>query len=79
MKSVNALHKAEFITIREAADRSGWSPGYVRSLASCGCLDSDRSSGRIMVDAECLATLLRARAARRRRPQLRLVWSDPEL
>lgn len=63
----------ELITVREAAERSGWSPNYIRSLAACGKLDSHRSSGRIMVDAECLGILLRARASRRPRPRLRLV------
>lgn len=63
----------EFINVREAAERSGWSPGYIRSLAACGKLDNDRSSGVILIDAGCLAILLRARASRRRRPKLRLV------
>jgi hypothetical protein len=64
------------ITVREAAKRSGWTAGHIRNLAQCGKLESDRSEGRIMVDAECLAILLRARAARKPRPKLRLVINN---
>ena len=66
-------NKPEFILVREAALRSGWSAGYIRSLAACGKLTSERSAGRILVDAECLTILLRARASRRHRPRLRLI------
>lgn len=69
----------ELITVREAAERSGWSPGYIRALAACGKFDSDRSTGAILIDADCLAILLRARASRRRRPQLRLVVNNSHL
>lgn len=69
----------ELITVREAVTRSGWTPGYVRALAACGKLDSDRSTGAILIDGGCLAILLRARASRRRRPQLRLVVNNTHL
>lgn len=74
MKFVNAVPNPDFLTVREAADRSGWSPGYVRSLAACGSLDCDRSTGRILIDVDSLGVLLRARASRRRpQPRLTLV------
>jgi len=76
MRSVSTLPPIELITVREAVERSGWSAGHIRSLAQCGKLESDRSEGRIMVDAECLAILLRARAARKPRPKLRLVINN---
>jgi hypothetical protein len=79
MHPIRIVPPIELITVREAAARSGWSAGYIRSLAQCGKLDSDRSEGRITVDAECLAILLRARAARKPRPKLRLVVSNPHL
>lgn len=69
----------ELITVRHAAERSGWSPGYIRALAACGKLDCDRSTSTILIDGECLAILLRARASRRRRPQLRLVVNNSHL
>ena len=68
----------EQLTIREAADRSGLSPSYLRAWVACKKLTADRSTGTILVDADCLAQLLRARAARRRpRAKLRLVVSNP--
>lgn len=73
MRSISTLPPIELITVREAVDRSGWSAGHIRSLAQCGKLESDRSEGRILIDAECLAILLRARADRKPRPKLRLV------
>ncbi|THF59857.1 hypothetical protein [Ollibium composti] len=73
MRAVSTTPSIELIAVQEAVRRSSWSAGYIRSLAQCGKLDSDRSSGAILIDAECLAILLRARAARRRRPRLRLV------
>ena len=76
MRSVSTLPPIELITVREAVERSGWSAGHIRSLAQCGKLESDRSEGRIMVDAECLAILLRARAAGKLRPRLRLVINN---
>lgn len=69
----------DWITVRKAAELSGWGANYIRSLAACGKLDSIRSSGLILVDTECLLILLRARASRRRRPRLRLVVSNPHL
>lgn len=69
----------EFLTVRQAVTRSGWTAGHIRSLAQCGKLESDRSEGRILIDAECLAILLRARAARRPKPKLRLVISNDHL
>lgn len=79
MRSINTKHTADLISVREAAVRSGWSPGHIRSLAACGKLDCDRSTGVILIDAECLAILVRARASRRRRPQLRLVVNNSHL
>jgi|GEM_PF-4452813 hypothetical protein len=76
MRSVSTLPPIELITVREAVERSGWSAGHIRSLAQCGKLESDRSEGRIMIDAECLAILLRARAARKPTPKLRLVINN---
>jgi len=69
----------ELITVREASARSGWSPGHIRALAACGKLDSDRRTGAILIDGCCLAILLRARASRRQRPQLRLVVNNSHL
>jgi hypothetical protein len=64
----------EQVTIREAAERSGLSPSYLRGWVASKKLAADRSSGTILVDADCLELLLRARAARRRpRVKLRLV------
>lgn len=71
--------KAEFIPVREAARRANWTPGYIRSLIGCGKLSATRHCGMIHVCAEDLATILRARAARRRRPRLRLVVSNSHL
>ncbi len=76
MRSISTLPPIEFITVREAVARSGWSAGHIRSLAQCGKLESDRSEGRILIDAECLAILLRARAACKPRPLLRLVVNN---
>lgn len=76
MRSISTMPPIEFITIQEAVERSGWSAGHIRSLAQCGKLESDRSDGRILIDAECLAILLRARAARKPRPKLRLVINN---
>jgi hypothetical protein len=73
MRSISTLPPTELITVREAVERSGWSAGHIRSLAQCGKLENDRSEGRILIDAECLAVLLRARAAVKRRPRMRLV------
>jgi hypothetical protein len=69
----------ELITVREASARSGWSPGHIRALAACGKLDCDRGTGAILIDADCLAILMRARASHRRRPQLRLVVNNSHL
>lgn len=77
MRSISTLPPIEFITVREAVALSGWSAGHIRSLAQCGKLESDRSEGRILIDAECLAVLLRARAACRPKPKLRLVVNNP--
>lgn len=79
MRSISTLPPIEFITVREAVARSGWSAGHVRSLAQCGKLESSRPEGRILIDAECLAILLRARASRRPKPKLRLVISNNHL
>ncbi len=76
MRSISTMPPIEFITIRDAVERSGWSAGHIRSLAQCGKLESDRIDGRILVDAECLAILLRARATRKPRPKLRLVINN---
>lgn len=73
MRSTNTIPSVELLTVQEAVRRSNWSANHIRSLAQCGKLESDRSEGRIMVDAECLAILLRARAARKPRPKLRIV------
>lgn len=67
---------SDMITVREAVARSRWTAGHIRSLAQCGKLESDRSEGRILIDAECLAILLRARAASKPRPLLRLVVNN---
>ncbi|MGE8102532.1 hypothetical protein ACQKP1_02490 [Allorhizobium sp. NPDC080224] len=80
MHQLNSLPPvSDMITVREAARRSGWTAGHIRSLAQCGKLESNRSEGRILVDAECLAILLRARAACRPKPKLRLVVSNNHL
>lgn len=64
----------EQLTIREAAEKSGLSPSYLRAWVASKKLAADRSTGTILVDAGCLALLLRARAARRRpRARLRLI------
>ncbi len=76
MRSISTLPPIELITVGEAVERSGWSAGHIRSLAQCGKLEHDRSEGRILIDAECLAVLLRARAAVKRRPRLRLVINN---
>ncbi|EKF58603.1 hypothetical protein QWE_18423 [Agrobacterium albertimagni AOL15] len=76
MRSISTLPPIDFITVREAVARSGWSAGHIRSLAQCGKLESDRSEGRILIDAECLAILIRARAAVKPRPLLRLVVNN---
>lgn len=73
MRSISTMPTIEYLTVKEAVSRSGWSAGHIRSLAQCGKLESDRSEGRIHIDPECLAILLRARAARRPKPKLRLV------
>ncbi len=79
MRSISTLPPIEFITVQEAVARSGWSAGHIRSLAQCGKLESSRPEGRILVDAECLAVLLRARASAKPRPKLRLVVSNDHL
>lgn len=71
--------KAEFIPVREAARRANWSSGYIRSLIGCGKLSATRHRGMIHVCADDLAIILRARAARRCRPRLRLVVSNSHL
>lgn len=76
MRSISTMPPIEYVTVREAVARSGWSAGHIRSLAQCGKLESDRSEGRILIDAECLAVLLRARAAAKPRPKLRLVINN---
>ncbi len=76
MRPISTMPPIEYVTVREAVARSGWSAGHIRSLAQCGKLESDRSEGRILVDAECLAVLLRARAAAKPRPKLRLVINN---
>lgn len=73
------INQPEYITIREAAERAGLSQSYLRGWVACKKLAADRSTGTILVDADCLSVLLRARAARRRRPRLRLVVSNPHL
>lgn len=76
MRSVNTIPPTIYITVPEAVARSGWSAGHIRSLAQCGKLESDRSGGRILIDAECLAILIRARAAVKPRPVLRLIVNN---
>jgi excisionase family DNA binding protein len=64
----------EQLTVREAAERAGLSQSYLRAWVASKKLAADRSTGTILVDADCLALLLRARATRRRpRVKLRLV------
>lgn len=71
------IKHSERLTIREAAEQSGLSPSYLRAWVACKKLTADRSSGTILVDGDCLALLLRARAARRRpRAKLRLVVNN---
>lgn len=76
MRSISTMPPIEYVTVREAVARSGWSAGHIRSLAQCGKLESSRPEGRILIDAECLAVLLRARAASKPRPLLRLVVNN---
>ncbi len=76
MRSISTMPPIEYVTVREAVARSGWSAGHIRSLAQCGKLESARPEGRILIDAECLAVLLRARAAAKPRPKLRLVINN---
>lgn len=76
MRSISTMPTIEYLTVKEAVSRSGWSAGHIRSLAQCGKLESARPEGRILIDAECLAVLLRARAAAKPRPKLRLVINN---
>lgn len=73
MHAMQSTAEREMITVGEAAERSRYSHSYVRSLVGCGKLLASRRGRRIYIDASSLAIILRARAARRRRAQIRLV------
>ena len=79
MRLNHTLSEVEYISVREAARRSNWTPGYVRSLIGCGKLTAEKQDGLLHVSAEDLAVILRSRASRRPKPKLRLVISNDHL